>query len=125
MNKYLLPQQLRESEEKYRAMMEQSSDMRYLHDLGGNIIEVNHEACKATSYTKKVIERMNVFDLHLDPSRKEEILKAWQSGGQALKSSNGQTISRGSTAASMTGTAGITLSVTPEYGWNMSENVLR
>ena len=69
---------LKNSEEKYRALMEQSLDMIFLHDLKGNFLEVNHKAISRTGYSRDELLNMNVFDLHSDHNGKSEILNIWE-----------------------------------------------
>jgi two-component system, cell cycle sensor histidine kinase and response regulator CckA len=71
-------QQLGESEEKYRALVDQSLDMLYLHDLEGNFIEVNRAAVRESGYAKEELLQMDVFDLHPDRSEREETMRAWK-----------------------------------------------
>jgi len=68
---------LKNSEEKYRSLMEQSLDMIFLHDLKGNFLEVNHKASSRTGYSREKLLQMNVFDLHPDQTGKSEILDMW------------------------------------------------
>ncbi|MCZ7402759.1 MAG: PAS domain S-box protein [Candidatus Methanoperedens sp.] len=60
---------LRESEEKYRALMNYSGDAIILIDIEGNIVEVNKKAEELTGYTKNELLTMKIFQLH----PKEEI----------------------------------------------------
>jgi len=65
-------------EEKYHALLEQSLDMIFLHDLKGNFLEVNPEAIQRTGYSRDELLAMNVFDLH--PGRTENksgIMDIW------------------------------------------------
>lgn len=54
---------IRESEEKYRAVIEQASDAIVISDGNGNLLEVNNKACKLIGYTKEELTKMNVNDL--------------------------------------------------------------
>lgn len=58
-------QALRDSEEKYRALIMQSADCLILHDLDGNILDVNPWSCNTYGYTRDELLRMKVA--HLDP----------------------------------------------------------
>ena len=54
----------------------------YLHDLQGNIIDVNPNACAQLGYSKDELLNLTVFDLHPDSQdtinlTKEEIIELW------------------------------------------------
>jgi len=78
---------LKRSEEKYRALIEQSMDAVYLHDLDGSILEVNREAARQTGYSKTELTARTVFDLHPEsstanpePSKIKEYWRQWSLG---------------------------------------------
>ncbi len=54
---------LRESEERYRAIFEQSLDGLYIHDFEGNFIDANPVALKMFGYTKEEISSLNFSSL--------------------------------------------------------------
>jgi PAS domain S-box-containing protein len=54
---------LRESESKYRMLMEQASDGIHTYDLEGNFIETNSKLCEMLGYTREELLRLNVRDL--------------------------------------------------------------
>ncbi len=73
---------LQESENKYRALFNQSVAGIYLHDLEGHIMDVNQEACHQLGYSRDELLKMDVFDLHPDSPEtvnlsKEEMLHVW------------------------------------------------
>jgi PAS domain S-box-containing protein len=74
-------EELKESEEKYQSLFNQSVEGVYLHDFEGRIIDVNNKACLQSGYTREEILQRNVFDCH--PSRlstnviRAEILHQW------------------------------------------------
>ena len=73
---------MRQSEEKYRTLFEQSSQGIYLHDFDGRILDVNEMACRQSGYTRDELLQMSVFDLHPTWADavfmpREEILRAW------------------------------------------------
>ncbi len=77
-----IERQLIDSEKKYLSMFEQFALGVYLHDLEGNIVDINQEACAQLGYKKEELLEMSVFDLHPQDENtinmpKEEILKAW------------------------------------------------
>jgi len=55
---------LREKEEKYRNLFQFSSDMIFLHDLEGNILDVNQRAAEQLGYSKRELLSLKVADLH-------------------------------------------------------------
>ena len=61
---------LRESEEKYSALFHQSNDGIFIHDLRGNIMEVNQEVVKQLGYDRDELCNMNVSALHPEGMRK-------------------------------------------------------
>ena len=54
---------LRQSEEKFRTLIEQASDAFFLHDGDGRFLEVNRQACESLGYTREELLRMHVFDV--------------------------------------------------------------
>ncbi|MFX1502439.1 MAG: PAS domain S-box protein [Promethearchaeota archaeon] len=77
----LKTKELRESEEKYSNLFHHSNDGILLHDIEGNIIEVNQRALEQFGYTRSEILKLKIVDLHpanaLEASKKafEEIQK--------------------------------------------------
>jgi two-component system, LuxR family, sensor kinase FixL len=69
---------LRKSEEKYRTLFEQSVEGIYLHDLEGNILDVNRIAVLQSGYSKEELLRMNVLDLLPGKIESEDILRQWK-----------------------------------------------
>jgi PAS domain S-box-containing protein len=79
---------LRESEEKYRSLVNQSSEALFLHDLDGRLMDVNGAALAQTGYTRAELLGMNVFDLHPDSTESARIRKQWRSwpkGGPPIR----------------------------------------
>ena len=52
------------SEEKYKTLVEQSTEMLYLHDLKGNILDVNQTTCNEMGYKREELLNLNILDLH-------------------------------------------------------------
>lgn len=65
---------LRESEEKYRALMDYSSDAIFLADLEGKIIECNKKGEELLGYTQNELLKLNIKDIH-PPEELERVLK--------------------------------------------------
>jgi PAS domain S-box-containing protein len=54
---------LRESEIRYRTLIEQASDGIHTYDFEGNFIDANTKLCEMLGYTKEELLRINVRDL--------------------------------------------------------------
>ncbi len=58
-----LEQQLQESEEKYREMVDNSNDAIFVIDKNGKFLEVNRKALELYSYSKDEFEKLSFIDL--------------------------------------------------------------
>ncbi|MFV7235997.1 PAS domain S-box protein [Flavobacterium sp. ZB4R12] len=59
-----IKEQLVNSEEKYRSLIEQASDAIFINDVSGNLLEVNESACIMLGYTKEELCTKNLTDLY-------------------------------------------------------------
>jgi PAS domain S-box-containing protein len=57
-------QNVQESEERYRSLMEKASDAILLADLQGNLIDANQKAIELFGYSKEEITQMTMRQLH-------------------------------------------------------------
>ncbi|MBA3715042.1 MAG: PAS domain S-box protein [Pyrinomonadaceae bacterium] len=69
---------LRKSEDRYRGLMEQASDLIFVLDPRGKIGEVNQRACEALGYARDEFLRLNARDLILDGERNADPLRISQ-----------------------------------------------
>lgn len=69
----------------YRTIIDSVYDMIFLHDLEGNIIDVNEKALDSIGYTREELLDMQVFDLHPDSDEprydRDNIFKSWELAG--------------------------------------------
>ncbi|MBN1196674.1 MAG: PAS domain S-box protein [Candidatus Aminicenantes bacterium] len=68
---------LQASETKFRTLMDQASEMLFLHDLEGNLVEVNQTAIKSTGYSRAELEQMNVLDIDPDAHDRDDMHTFW------------------------------------------------
>ena len=57
-------EQLLNSEEKYRSLIEQASDAIFINDVSGGLLEVNESACLLLGYSKEELCTKNLTDLY-------------------------------------------------------------
>ena len=62
---------IKESEEKYRTLIEQASDAIFINDVKGNLLDANTNAYEMLGYTKDQLRQMNLKDLYTP----EELLR--------------------------------------------------
>ena len=80
-NRVIAEHSMRESEEKYRELIEQAVDGIFVGDSKGNFIEVNSFACELSGYSKKELLKMNMSqffaktELNRKPLRYDLLLK--------------------------------------------------
>jgi formate hydrogenlyase transcriptional activator len=80
---------LRESEERFRLLVEHAADAFYVMEEGGRIVDVNERACQATGYTRHELLTMFVWDVSvaLPPERFGDLWKRAGAGGSVTTSS--------------------------------------
>ncbi len=71
-------QALRENEEKYRAIIMQSTDCLILHDFDANILDVNPCSCQTYGYSREELLSMKVSDLDPDYGEREDGGGFWE-----------------------------------------------
>ncbi len=57
---------LRESEARFRSLVENASDSFLVHDVYGRLVNVNGAACHALGYSREELLRMGVKDIDID-----------------------------------------------------------
>ena len=88
---------LRESEDRYRDLVENSQDLIYTHDLEGKLLSVNEAAVRFTGYPLKDLLGMNMADLlvpevrHLFKGNMTEIqATGWARGTMRIRTASGE-----------------------------------
>ena len=68
---------LKESEQKFRSLVEQAAEMLFLHDTKGQILDVNLASEKNTGYSKEELLQMTVFDIDPDAKNRNDMQRHW------------------------------------------------
>ncbi len=68
---------LRESEERFRALVENLADGVFAHDLEGRFVMVNKAACDNTGYSREELLSMTVVDLDPESIERGDRKKLW------------------------------------------------
>ena len=67
---------LRESEQRYRALFEDSRDAIYITATDGELVDFNQAACELFGYTAAELERLNARELYARPEDRERFQMA-------------------------------------------------
>ena len=60
---------LRESEQRYRSIMDQAADAIFINDETGRIIDINQSACQSLGYTRDELLALTIADIDPDAFR--------------------------------------------------------
>ena len=69
---------LRESEQKFRSLVEQAAEMLFLHDTEGKIIDVNRASVENTGFKREELLSMSVFDVDPDAKNRNDMQHHWK-----------------------------------------------
>jgi len=69
--------ELKNSNNKFRALVENASDALFVHDYNGKIIDLNKKACESLGYTQEELLKMNILDIEEDQDL-ESAQNAWK-----------------------------------------------
>jgi two-component system, cell cycle sensor histidine kinase and response regulator CckA len=77
---------LRESEERFRTLVEQASDAIHVVDLDGKLIDVNQAACADSGYSRAELLQMRVSDIEkkITPEEVKAIIHRLQPGSSEI-----------------------------------------
>jgi two-component system cell cycle sensor histidine kinase/response regulator CckA len=87
-DRYQMEQELRRSEERFRALFENAADAIYIADTSGRILEVNQAACRMLDYGRDELLATNPIDLvtlHGSASLLEAIERLGRAGGNSFE----------------------------------------
>jgi PAS domain S-box-containing protein len=73
----LMYRNLLESENRFRTLINQAADTFFLHDMEGQILEVNQTACDSLGYTKEELLTMSVADLDAEFISHDHVTNFW------------------------------------------------
>lgn len=80
-------EKLRDNEVKFKTIFNQSYEGIYIHDLDGNILDVNEMACNQSGYSKEELLNLKIFSLHpkvsninMTEDNIHKLWKQWQPG---------------------------------------------
>ncbi len=62
---------LRESEGRFRHLVEQAGEAIFVYDLSGRLIDVNQEACESLGYPRSELLTMSTHDIDGDPAAEQ------------------------------------------------------
>ncbi len=54
---------LRESEERFRTLVDQASDAIFVHDVNGKLLDVNQSACESLGYSREELLELSILDI--------------------------------------------------------------
>ena len=74
-------QALKESEEKYRTLFEESRDAIFITSREGKLIDVNHSFLNLFGYTKEEAEEMDVVETYVNPADRKAFIEAIEGKG--------------------------------------------
>jgi PAS domain S-box-containing protein len=69
---------LSESEEQFRALVDQASDSFFLMDAKGYLLDVNPAACEGLGYSREELLKMRVSDINAGFSAEQHIDRYWE-----------------------------------------------
>lgn len=72
----LAEEALKESEERFRTLVENAADAFFVHDFEGRILDVNRRACESLGYDREELLSMRVTDVGMDFSP-EDMAGLW------------------------------------------------
>lgn len=67
---------LQSSEQRFKTLLEKSTDAFFLHDRNGRFLEVNQQACLNLAYSRDELLAMSMFDIEVGQNR-EELVRQW------------------------------------------------
>jgi len=68
---------LRESEQRFRALVEQATDALFVVDTDGHLLDVNQEACHTLGYSREELLQLSVPDVQKSVSM-EDLAEDWE-----------------------------------------------
>lgn len=87
---------LRESEEKYRSLFEDSRDAIYISDSKGKLLDVNQFTLEIFCYTREEMSQMDIHDIYVNPEDRLNLVREIEKKGSVkdyevkLRNKNGK-----------------------------------
>jgi len=74
---------LRQSERRFRLLVERAADAVFLHDLEGRILDVNHQACESLGYSREELLHLSIADIEVgfSPEASRQVWEHVRAGG--------------------------------------------
>jgi len=69
---------LRESEERFRTLVDQASDAIFVHDVKGRLLDVNRSACESLGYSRTELLKLSMPDIEQGAGL-SDLRKLWRS----------------------------------------------
>ena len=68
---------LKESEEKFKSLVDNAADILLVHDFDGKVVEVNKSAAESLGYSQEELLQMNIMDIEQDTDLKSVQEHVW------------------------------------------------